>query len=320
MLVKRCYWLVFILSTCITAGFSQQRPQYSQYMTNPFLLNPAVSGTEEYTDIRAGFRKQWTGLEGAPQTMYLSTHTNLGRQLTTINKANEKKNGYHGIGGFVIKDEIGYTTTTSLNLAYSYHLRLSEKIFASIGLMGGINQNSLDRSKVIATNPGDPLISSTPSIGLGDIALGTWIYSDNLYLGASLAQVAPPVDYTQTGQQKNYAASKHYYIMMGYGIPLGDNLQFVPSFCLKGVMPSPMALDLNAKLRYKDFLWAGVSYRSTKAAVAIVGIVINNMLDISYSYDYSTGEINKYAGGSHEVVIGYRLKSKPKDICHLNTW
>jgi hypothetical protein len=50
----------------------QQRPQYTQHMINPFLVNPAVSGTEDYTDIRAGYRKQWVGFDGSPRTMYLS--------------------------------------------------------------------------------------------------------------------------------------------------------------------------------------------------------------------------------------------------------
>jgi hypothetical protein len=48
-------WTKYIVSMgmflgCMLIGFAQQRPQYTQYMVNPFLLNPALSGTEDYTD------------------------------------------------------------------------------------------------------------------------------------------------------------------------------------------------------------------------------------------------------------------------------
>jgi type IX secretion system PorP/SprF family membrane protein len=60
------------------AIFSQQRPQYTQYIFNNFLLNPAVAGIENYTDVKAGYRNQWKGLEGAPVTTYISVNTPLG--------------------------------------------------------------------------------------------------------------------------------------------------------------------------------------------------------------------------------------------------
>jgi hypothetical protein len=34
-------------------------------------LNPAVTGIENYTDVKLGHRSQWTGLEGAPVTATL---------------------------------------------------------------------------------------------------------------------------------------------------------------------------------------------------------------------------------------------------------
>jgi hypothetical protein len=58
---------------------AQQRPQYTQYIFNNYLLNPALSGIENYVDFKAGFRKQWSGIDDAPQTTFASAHWNLGR-------------------------------------------------------------------------------------------------------------------------------------------------------------------------------------------------------------------------------------------------
>ena len=187
------YYISLLLT--ILGGFSalsQQRPQYTQYMINPFLLNPAVSGTEDYADIRAGYRKQWAGFNGSPRTMYLSAHTNIGKHLVTNNRSRNKKNGFHGIGGIVTNDAIGPTTTTTVTAAYSYHLKLTRKVFASLGLSGGFNQFSLDAGKLSPADKLDPLIGSgMTKTGLGDITAGLWVYSDKFYAGASIAQGGP---------------------------------------------------------------------------------------------------------------------------------
>ncbi|WP_018341646.1 PorP/SprF family type IX secretion system membrane protein [Cytophaga aurantiaca] len=314
----------FILSTVFLASafgtFAQQRPQYTQYMINPFLLNPAVSGTEDYTDIRAGYRKQWTGFDGSPRTMYVSAHGNIGKSLVTHNRSRNKRYGFHGVGGVITSDAIGPTTTTTVSAAYSYHMKVSKKIFASLGLMGGFNQFTLDGSKLNAANPSDPLVNGMSKIGMGDITLGAWVYSDKFYAGASMAQLAPSITFSQTGQKTDYQLTKHYFIMAGYRIPIGWDFTFIPSFCIKATTPAPMSFDINAKLRYKDFLWAGVSYRNRDAVAAMAGVIINNMFDISYSYDYITSDIHKYTGGSHEIVIGYRLKNKIRERCPSNFW
>jgi type IX secretion system PorP/SprF family membrane protein len=316
------YYLTLILVVCSgLVSLAQQQPQYTQYMVNPFLYNPAVSGTEDYTDIRAGYRKQWAGFNGSPSTAYLSAHTNIGKHLVTNNRSRNKKNGFHGIGGIVTRDAIGPTTTTTVSMAYSYHLKLTKKIFASLGASGGFNQFTLDGSKLTPADANDGLINGMTKTGLGDITVGAWVYSDKFFAGASLAQVAPSIQFSQTSNSlDNYTLTHHYFIMAGYRIPLGYDFTFIPSFCIKGASPAPMSFDINAKVRYKDFLWAGVSYRNRDAVSAMVGVLINNMFDISYSYDYITSDINKYTGGSHEIVIGYRLRPQGRVICPSNFW
>jgi len=46
-------------------------PQYSQYMQNMYVLNPAASCLESDIDINLGFRQQWAGFDGAPQPGYV---------------------------------------------------------------------------------------------------------------------------------------------------------------------------------------------------------------------------------------------------------
>ena len=74
-------FLLFILIIGARAVSAQQLPQFTQYIFNNYLLNPAVTGIENYVDVKMGHRNQWTGLEGAPVTSYLSVNAPLGRNF-----------------------------------------------------------------------------------------------------------------------------------------------------------------------------------------------------------------------------------------------
>ena len=59
---------------------AQQKPHYSQYVLNQYILNPALTGIENYVDVKLSHRHQWVGLEGAPVTTYATIHGAIGKQ------------------------------------------------------------------------------------------------------------------------------------------------------------------------------------------------------------------------------------------------
>jgi len=68
----------FIWLLLFQLSYAQQKPQYTQYVFNNILLNPAVTGIENYIDLKAGYRSQWTGLQGAPISSYLTVSAPFG--------------------------------------------------------------------------------------------------------------------------------------------------------------------------------------------------------------------------------------------------
>ena len=62
--------------------FAQQRPHYTQYILNNYILNPAISGIENYTDIKLSARDQWVGLDGAPRTAYFTIQGLSAKKIT----------------------------------------------------------------------------------------------------------------------------------------------------------------------------------------------------------------------------------------------
>ncbi len=70
--MKRKVFLALTVTILIGgASFAQQRPHYTQYILNNYIINPAVAGIENYTDIKISHRLQWVGLDGAPVTINL---------------------------------------------------------------------------------------------------------------------------------------------------------------------------------------------------------------------------------------------------------
>lgn len=319
--MKKYYIVAFFMMTSAALSLGQQVPQFTQYMVNPFLANPAVSGTEDYADMRAGFRKQWVGFEGSPRTMFLSAHTSIGKNKVVNNRSRHKKTGFHGVGLVIMNDAIGPTSTTRISGAYSYHLRLGEKLFASLGAMGGLQQYALDGSKLYTASGHDDAINGLVRNSLADINTGAWVYSDKFYAGASMIQVLPSkLNPAKTNALVKSQQARHYMVMAGYRIPVGYDFSFIPSVCVKAVSPAPVSVDINAKVRYKDLLWGGISYRHKDAVIGMVGVIINNTFDISYSYDVTTSHLSRFNGGSHEIMVGYRLRFKQRLICPSNFW
>src|SRR5204863_3864683 len=71
--------LILLLLNSVCAAVAQQRPFYTQYILNNYILNPALSGIENYTDIKLSVRDQWIGLKGAPRTSYFSIQSPIGK-------------------------------------------------------------------------------------------------------------------------------------------------------------------------------------------------------------------------------------------------
>src|ERR1700712_607269 len=80
-LIKGVLYFVMFCVFGVPIAAAQQLPQYTQYVFNNYLLNPAVSGIENYTDAKLGYRSQWTGLNGAPVTSFLTINAPIGDEF-----------------------------------------------------------------------------------------------------------------------------------------------------------------------------------------------------------------------------------------------
>ena len=203
--MKKYLIILIILFQLFQELHAQQRPHYSQYILNNYILNPALSGIENYTDVKLSARDQWVGLNGAPQTFYLSMHAPIGKKdfkssATSYQVPGQNPRGssywesynasepHHGIGLTIVNDKTGLYNRFSANITYAYHLGLNATTNISAGFAGGFSRIGYDRSKATPIDPTDPLVmaNSTEINKIKpDLAAGLWHYISNYFFGLS---------------------------------------------------------------------------------------------------------------------------------------
>lgn len=293
---KNYIWLLVLLVGSLSA---QQLPQYSQYMLNELAINPAVSGKDEYTDMRSNIRHQWIGITDAPRTYMLAIHGPI-----------QSKN--MGLGMNLFTDIVGPTRRTGLNFSYAYHLKLEEDMHLSMGLSAGILQWGIDGSKLILREEGDQgLLNTYQTTYVPDFGAGLYFHKkDEYYVGFSVPQLYQAPIALYSGSNKSSRLAAQINLNGAYKFKLGDDFKIEPSFLLKYERPAPVKLDIGVRGIYQEQVWLGLGYRHHDALSALVGYMYKNYLMIGYSFDFTTTNIKKYSSGTHEVMLGIRFSKK----------
>jgi type IX secretion system PorP/SprF family membrane protein len=159
-------------------GLAQQRPYYTQYILNNFLINPALAGIENYWDVKTSHRIQWQGVQDAPVTTYLTFHGPLKKQgyassnPTSMSAPGENPRGraywqnyqapepHHGVGFTVLNDQTGPLNRFAAYGTYAYHRGIAAQTTLSFGVSAGMTNLTLNTSKL---NFGNTVID--PAVG-----------------------------------------------------------------------------------------------------------------------------------------------------------
>ncbi|NCI50056.1 type IX secretion system membrane protein PorP/SprF [Sediminibacterium roseum] len=327
----------------VGALWAQQRPYYTQYIMNNYIINPAVAGIENYWDVKASHRMQWVGLQDAPVTTYITVHGPLkrddyGRETATSFHAggsNPRGEAYwqdyssaephHGVGFTMLNDKTGPLSRFAAYGTYAYHVGLTSRTSLSLGVSAGITNMSLDASKLnFGSITVDPAVANSNIISRikPDISAGLWLYSKDYFLGVAAQQIIPQnITFSDnTVSVQNGKLLPHLFVSAGYRMQLTDDISFLPSTLLRYISPLPLGIDLNAKFQYQDLLWAGASYRYQDGFAAMVGVNLNRSINIGYSYDVQTSTLNTVSKGTHEILIGFLLGNRFGDWCPRNLW
>lgn len=282
---------------------AQQDPQYTHYMYNTTVINPAYAGSRGAMSVFGLHRSQWVGLEGAPTTNALSVHTPI--QNTKL-----------GLGVSVLNDRLGVTEENTINVDVSYTVDLNHRgSKLSFGIKGSANLLNVEYSRLNIYNPNDPLmVENIANEFSPNIGAGVYWHNERSYLGLSVPNFLENTRFENESVYSSMNQRQHFYLMGGHVFELNPVLKFKPAFLLKAVEGAPLQADVTANFLIQDKLTLGAAYRWDAAWSALAGFQITDGLFVGYSYDGETTKLARYNSGSHEVFLRFELFHKYRRV------
>jgi type IX secretion system PorP/SprF family membrane protein len=297
--MKKIYFIAILTISVFAKVRAQQDPQYTQYMYNMSVINPAYAGSKEAISGGLLYRKQWVNIDGAPTTGTFFLHSPVGKQV--------------GLGISAINDRIGPVEETNIYADFSYTLNLGGEHKLAFGLKGGITMHNLDFSVVRPSlpDPGDGVFGTDPSSSFLNLGTGVFYYTNKYYLSFSIPNMLKS-RYLDFDGREYGSEVVHYFLTGGYVFDLNKNLKFKPFALLKTSINAPSSFDLSANFLMYDKLELGATYRNQDSFGGLVNFAITPNLRIGYAYDHITSDLRIATTSSHEVILLFDLNLSKK--------
>ena len=294
---------LFGLLTLMLLGHlnAQQDAQFTQYMYNTIVVNPAYAGSRDVLGISLLHRSQWVGTDGGPNTQTLNINGPFSKRV--------------GLGLSIIHDEIGNNTNqnTNFDATFSYTVLTSDTGKLAFGLKAGGHLLNIDFSRLRNYN------ASISPVGDSDlykkfspnIGAGIYYHTPKFYVGLSV----PNIFETQHFQNSTNGATSiarermNWYLISGYVFDLNPNLKFKPAFLFKGVQGVPFQADFSANFLINEKFSLGAAYRLNAAVSGLFGFQMNRQFMLGLAYDREVSELGatRFNDGSFELFLRYEF-------------
>ena len=302
--------ILFVLVFCSIIGIQtaqgQQDPQYTQYMYNTQIVNPAYAGSREVLSFGVLGRMQWVNLDGAPRTGTFTMNSPIGLYDNM------------GLGLSVVYDQIGASTESNAVVDYSYSIQLARRDISrlSFGLKAGVDMLDVDYTKLTIYDKNDPYFQNSVDNKIQpQVGAGIYYHTQKFYAGFSVPNFLNSKHFDEASLDDNQLASiaverLHYFFITGYVFDLNPSLKFKPATLVKFVSGAPLQWDLSANFLINEKIALGGSYRWNASISAMMGFQVSQGIFIGLAYDYQSTAIKDYSNGSYEALIRFDIFNK----------
>lgn len=293
---------------------AQSEPQFTQFMYNRYLFNPAYAGHFDGIEVSAIHRSQYVSLANR----FIATQgLNLNLPVAAISS---------GIGLTAINDLIGFQRSTYVAFNYDYRKKFKwGKMGVGVGL--GVIQTSIDGDKLRApdgnynggVNHNDNFLPNNLQQGIApDFSLGVYFNSERYFAGASVNHIALSSASVKAegGGKTKLNFSRNILFMGGYDFMVSKKFSIMPSAMIKTDLKQ-VQLDFGLTTTIINNIIAGISFRgynkNTIDALALVLGFKYKGFQLTYSYDANLSYLNKFNTGSHEIGLSYSYPFKKRE-------
>ncbi|WP_339925900.1 type IX secretion system membrane protein PorP/SprF, partial [uncultured Cyclobacterium sp.] len=320
--------ILIVLLLSIKVGLVQaQDMQFSQFYAAPIYLNPAFTGSTEWTRVGVNYRNQWPGLDRSFNTF-----------SAYFDHFIDHKNSGVGVIANGVRDSFSQVQNMEIGLTYSYRIKLGEESYLHSGVQASfvhrnVNVESIilgtqiDIDRGIVVGDGVNWVTDVSQRSHEDINAGLYYYDQRYWLGVAAHHLTRP--HISFLQMEDHRLPIRFAVHGGATFNLFSNnigdvinntlqertLSLAFNYKRQGLFDQ---LDVGAEFFYAP-LMLGAWYRglptkhnlpNNEAIIALVGFSLPNDLQIGYSFDFTVSKLAwRNSGGAHEISIRYTIRN-----------
>ncbi|HEX5170220.1 MAG TPA: type IX secretion system membrane protein PorP/SprF [Cyclobacteriaceae bacterium] len=272
----------------------QQKVQFTQYMFNGLVINPAYAGAEEALSLTFIQRNQWNKVENAPTTQTFSAHTLVKKKKL-------------GLGLTLVNDKIGVHKNLSVLTNYAYHIQTGSSSYLSMGIQAGFHNAKSDYASLTGATNDPKIYNMNISSTFFDFGAGIYFRSAKFQAGLSAPELLP--NKVSLSDSVSVQLNRtNLFLFSKYNITLTENLNFEPSVLLKYIPDLPFSFDVNVNLVYRNVINFGLSYRKNESVDFLFKAQVTPQLQFGYAYDHTIGDVARLSNASHELMVHYLFR------------
>src|SRR6056300_686980 len=296
--------LIFALLVGSLTASAQQLPLISSYLNTAYLFNPAFSGIEGKTEISILNRRQWTDIQGAPETQFMAFNGNR----------EDLKFGY---SGYAFNDVTDIVSRAGFYGSYAWHVKFTDQNSLSLGLGAGYVNNTINVGGIRVQDDLDPVLFSALNRAKFDLNFGFNLKFGDFSFGAAVPNIlAPKVDFSDNYviSPFQYQYMRHYVVNTQYDVNLQKgSMTLSPFVTVRANEVTIPQVDAGLMFNHKEYFYIGAAYRSSYAVTANTGIHLTENITMGYAYDFSLNTYGFALGNSHEFMLRYTFGESKKD-------
>ncbi|HMJ71558.1 MAG TPA: PorP/SprF family type IX secretion system membrane protein [Cyclobacteriaceae bacterium] len=298
-LLRPLVCLLLLSIVTVLPAFAQNPIIYSQFFANPYQFNPAAVAQSGHPEVNLFYRKQWMGIENAPEAGALNVQIPLGRNVAVGAIASSSKT-------ILLRNTTGLATIGYVvRLGYFHHL--------NFGLSGGIGLNNFDMDAVAMSN--DPALANLLQKNTYLInQFGITYQFRNLIVGLALPELLDTKPNSiESFQEIKFNPFHQKFGSVQYAMNVTRDIQLQPIAIFRATSPKDFQIEGMLTATWKNTFWIGGSYRDGYGITAFIGLKARNLIKVGYGYDRPLGKLSKATTGSHEIYAGSRFGKRDRE-------
>lgn len=314
--------IVIVSFSLFVRESSAQQMEFSQFYAAPLHLNSALAGISHGPRVALNYRNQYPELGSGPNGGFSTYGVSYDQHIEQISS---------GVGIMFISDRISGNkiVQNTIQAAYSYQIRASDKFGIKLGLGGIYTHRYINWYDLLFYDQIDPLSGFYQSIGvpnqtneippdnfnrhLVNANAGMVFFSSRHYAGVSINNFIPELDYLGE-RNSRLRASVHAGTMFKFGHGYEKKWWVSPQI-LSAFQNNFSQITVGSMVGY-DFFYTGIWLRHTitnfDAVISGIGFK-KGVLRFGYSFDINVSNL-KGSAGSHEFSFVFNFTKEESSL------